>query len=376
MFLPGSPEGVLMKLRQLVAAYQATLFVLQSQPDRSTGFLESFAEVIGSGYRGRGDKPSAINDAFREFWKATYGDVQEPESGWPGLVKKALTALLEPHQATDDKLVDSSDDVPEGILDPAAYISRVSSSDTTVAHDDDIVTKPTLGAPLIISNTPPFTPTRRNKVHSSSPSRLPPVHGRSPLIDVRRVPAITFYSSPTRRTLGDKENAHPVESAPVSLLGKRKLEDSTDEPAIHAKRKTNSGSKALINRVQIVGDLPDSAIRLPQVLPSIVSPETPSKKRKVRFLEAVEIPTYRQVLASRRRAVSALKIAEHPAPEPLECAPVIRRTRSASQLLVQDDGSPRKKTRMIMDDPYSSESESSLHDIQIAGSGKSSKPDK
>lgn len=361
----------------MVTTYQTTLFVLQNQADRSTEFLASFAEVIGSAFQGRSDKPSAIDEVFQEYWKATYSDVQEPRCGWPAAITRALSSPFVPNQQSGPAgLVDVSGDVvavqllAEEVLGAPGYDFGVTPDILVNHHDQEIVTQ--RETPLFSSKIPPSTPTRRHKAHSSSPSRVQQADERSPLTDVRRVPALSFYSSPTRKTQGDKENTHPIGLPSASVLGKRKLEDGIDESTVFAKRKTNSGSKALIHRSHIVMDLSDSAVRpLAHFLPNVASPSVRSKKRKVQFLDAVEIPTYRQVLASRRRAVSALSTEERPSSESdaVNSPPVLRRTRSASQLLALD-GSPRKKSRVFVEDPYSSESESSLHDIQIAGSGK------
>ncbi|KAJ6621847.1 hypothetical protein B0H10DRAFT_2214900 [Mycena sp. CBHHK59/15] len=52
--------------------------------------LQLLGSILESGFIGRENKPTAITDAFAEFWDATYAKVPVPEGGWPAEIQTCL----------------------------------------------------------------------------------------------------------------------------------------------------------------------------------------------------------------------------------------------------------------------------------------------
>lgn len=62
--------------------YQTALLGIQELP-RTLVVLETLSPFLRSVFFGRDDKPRIAMEVFAEFWTTTFGDVEEPEGGWP-----------------------------------------------------------------------------------------------------------------------------------------------------------------------------------------------------------------------------------------------------------------------------------------------------
>jgi hypothetical protein len=380
--------------------YQTVLFVLQNQI-LSSKLLESFAVIIGSAFQGRHDKPAAITEAFQEFWQTCSGVITEPVGGWPMSIQSALGALLPSHGSdklnlvidivdnrTDQRPVKQKDDSDHSIADQPIRLAPetcVISVEVPVHHHPVLTKTITPGTPRSSPNRNPSTPPRRCK-HQLSATRLLDMEQRSPLLNLQRPPVASSHSSPLAKRKDDKENIG-MESVKIStgspVLGKRKLADVIDDATDSGKRKrahifhqrlrnqSNDIDGEMNGVVQLVVDTKSITIT-PKTVTNTIRP----KKRKVEFLDAVEVPTYQQVVEARRRAMSSVK-----PKSASSCGLLLGHqsrvdVRTETSLIGADngvrwEGIHRKKTRLhVDDDSDSSESELSLHDVQIAGSGK------
>jgi hypothetical protein len=85
--------------------YQTALLGIQELP-HTLRILEALSPLLQSVFIGRDDKPSIAREAFTEFWTTTFGDVEEPEGGWP---QDLRICLLPAEDFTEVDIEPSSD---------------------------------------------------------------------------------------------------------------------------------------------------------------------------------------------------------------------------------------------------------------------------
>ena len=105
--------------------YQTALLGIQELP-RTLRVLEALSPLLQSVFIGRDDKPSVAREAFTEFWTTTFGDVEEPEGGWPEDLRICLLPAEEDLTEVDTE--PSSD--PEELEDATVCVSSSADSDS------------------------------------------------------------------------------------------------------------------------------------------------------------------------------------------------------------------------------------------------------
>lgn len=105
--------------------YQTALLGLQELP-RTLRVLEVLSPLLQSVFIGRDDKPRVARDAFTEFWTTTFGDVEEPEGGWPEDLRICLPPTEE--DVTEVNTEPSSD--PEELEDATVCATSSVYSDS------------------------------------------------------------------------------------------------------------------------------------------------------------------------------------------------------------------------------------------------------
>ncbi|KAF8551673.1 hypothetical protein OG21DRAFT_1498937 [Imleria badia] len=116
--------------------YQTALLGIQELP-RTLRVIEALSPLLQSVFIGRDDKPRVAREAFTEFWTTTFGDVEEPDGGWPEDLRICL--LPDEEELLDVDTEPSSD--AEELEDATACVH--SSADS---HSEDL------------SRTPPSSP--------------------------------------------------------------------------------------------------------------------------------------------------------------------------------------------------------------------------
>lgn len=361
-------------------SYQTILLVIQGLP-RQHETVDRFSTIIGAPFKSRPRCPDVIVGAFNEFWESTYADVNEPESGWPALIKAALQASQQGdgssltnqgHEALGpadkDSCSDQSrtqqmiDEVPKEI--PSRGKLAKAAGIAVVEHS--VRSNPRGPATLCKS---PSTPRKERQIHVSTPPRrqrttLSPktLHtsspeSRSPLTDLRKRNALpaSFYASPTPK-VSNKENVSPkpLPDMFASVLGKRKMEQTAEDSTGYVKRKISSSrslktARSSGNRAVIANDGPTEAVGNDVF-------DTPSKKRKSEVFAGVMVPTVKEIML-RRRHSAPLK--EEAGSQPSGCSAftsptTLRKSRSTARMNLVDhrsgddpEASPRKKIRTI-----------------------------
>jgi hypothetical protein len=314
----------------IVSAYQTATVVLMSIPTKSAAVVEKFAGILYSAFCGRSDKPESMAQSFLELWESTYGSVAPPKHGWSeqiigclrvvGLVSTSKQDEMELSDAeeVEDQLlsqVSPSDDVPMSPVIPSPgtlAASFVLRSPSQPPCELQYPTTPTVTKKRIV------TPPRPNKTPSSpvqplgplfvqeSPSKFPI---RSPVTPKKRTPGSGICRA-------DKENTSPLRliasvaehishRSPLahagSILGKRLFDDVDDEPIVqHFKRTRKEPHTVFAHRSPRANPQPSSVI-YSQPSSSKVTLEFIPRKRRGMVVDAVEVPTLREVM---RRNIS------------------------------------------------------------------------
>ena len=326
----------------IAPVYQTVTVILMSLPAKAAT-VEKFSGFLHSGFVGRDDKPETVAQAFHDLWESTFATVTAPKSGWSEKIVACLRATgflpsmeveLETSDATEVEAqllsIPPSDDNP---LSPAV------PPPTTLAAPFALLSpvQQLPGLPY------PTTPTSR-KSHAVTPPR--PHKTVSP---VRPMAPLLFFESPSRspvtpkrRTPGssvrkaDKENASPLHliasvaeriaqrsplAAGPSVLGKRSFDVEEDEYLVEAAKRPRKDVPRPLGLAPFLEPLPKPT----------ATPLANPRKRKGIFMEAVEVPTLREVM---RKAISLDSSASsYTAPRHIAPMPrAVRRTRSAATL--------------------------------------------
>lgn len=367
----------------IAALYQTTSVVLMSLPARAET-LHKFTALLGSAFVGREDKPAALSESFLELWETTYASVSPPKDGWPHGIATCLRSvgLIVEDESHDVEEVDSLLKlIPEDItLSP-----EVPSPDTLAARF--FLEPPT--SPLLLRPTIPRTPKSRRR--GTTPPRSPsPVSSVAPtfiLDSPQRSPVTPKRRTPSPKK-ADKENESPLRSitsiaeriakrSPGAVLGKRPF-DLDDGEDLRESTKRPRADMSYIFGSNFHDAAPSSSF-LPQYLPSaplllkdamvdMASPSKPpfeqlptlkntrsAKKRKGYVLDAVEVPTMKEVrrvdsfiLPTARSLPVLPKDPESPTHQK-----TLRRTRSATKVMGDEYSferlrySPVKKRKMM-----------------------------
>lgn len=380
-------------------SYQTILLVVQGLP-RQRETVDRFSAIIGAPFRGKARRPGVIVDAFHEFWRSTYADVNEPDGGWTAPIKTALQASRQgdeapppsqDHEASRTAENDSRDD--QG--------SRHSetSSDTPSTGDIELGKVPGIPAadhPIqshpwdtTTVSKPPSTPRKGLRAHVSTPPRRHRTttspktlrtsgpEPRSPLTDRRKrnVPSTPLYTSPTPKA-SDKENVgpKPLPEMFTSVLGKRKMEPTIEDSTSYVKRRISSSTSLKTVRTPVVAGNTSIASESLAELASDGAAHTPSKKRKNEVFAGVVVPTLKEAMLRRRHSAPLKEVADSQLsgyPD-FASASVLRKSRSTAQMETVDhrdqdlEASPRKKIRTAR----SGEPTTYMADFPVAGSGK------
>lgn len=306
----------------IVPVYQTATVVLMSLSAKGAT-VEKFADLLHSAFCGREDKPEPVVQAFRDLWESTYVSVAEPNCGWSAKIIDCLqlSGFL-PRPEDPETEVSDAEEVDHLLLAPPsddAPLSPVVPSPSTLAAPFALLSpqRPMRALPFpttpTMSSPRPVTPPRPRK--TSSPVRPmaplfivePPSHARSPT----RAPV-----TPKKRTPGpsvrkaDKENASPLlliasvaeriaQRSPLtagnSVLGKRSFEDEEEEHLVERSKKLRRDGPLDLRPAKF------AVFMDPPAAASVPAASVNPRKRKGTFLDAVEVPTLREVM---RRAVS------------------------------------------------------------------------
>lgn len=147
--------------------YQTALLGIQELP-RTLRVLEALSPFLQSVFTGRDDKPKVGKEAFIGFWSTTFGDMEEPEGGWPEDLRICLLSGEEDLAEADAE--PSSD--PEELEDATVCAFSLADSDS-----DDL------------SRTSPSTP-RSDSPCSIRTIQVPEESGSSSPIIGRLGPAL------------------------------------------------------------------------------------------------------------------------------------------------------------------------------------------
>ncbi|KAF5330272.1 hypothetical protein D9758_014454 [Tetrapyrgos nigripes] len=319
--------------------YQAIMLGLQAVP-QTEDIFEALSTLLEAIFCGRMDKPAAVLDTFNDFWEYASCGKLIPSTAWPPKVQEYfnvdnddrpclgepfndnISAQTEPIRAVSPLTVPSA---------PAPFMNIIAGFPSSTGPS------PLLESPTILS-----TPKNRTRTKVSSPPRpnLSPDLARfalirSPTTPSRR-PSTSDSSSghsPSKRRRVEKENESPVSvkvhSQPNSPSKKRRLSghDDIEEKSPKKARLTHalvpitqatSGSPSNESDLVLQEDdvfMPDtksiSAAIKPNTSKSLFTP-TPTrtpKKRKTMLMEAVEVPSFKQLLSrEKREAVRTVKI--------------------------------------------------------------------
>ncbi|EKM51867.1 uncharacterized protein PHACADRAFT_187259 [Phanerochaete carnosa HHB-10118-sp] len=320
----------------VVPVYQTAAVVLMSVPAKAD-VVERFAGLLHSAFVGR-DKPETMVQAFVDLWETTYKSVPSPEDGWS---EKILACLHTSGLAVPDEPADVESSDAEEVED---HLLGLPPSSDDVPLSPEVPSPKTLAAPFVLFSpvrkfrglpyptTPTtaksrlVTPSRPHKSSSpvqpmgpllifESPSRSPT---RSPISPKKRTPGPGIRGS-------DKENASPLhliasvaeritQRSPLPtggpVLGKRSfdLDDDEEYLAEGSKRAKRDVPMAALNqpaKFDARAPVLPPYLATSKISPSRPSPskkvldfKTPSnpKKRKGMVLDAVEVPTMREVM--------------------------------------------------------------------------------
>jgi len=388
-------------------SYQTILLVIQGLP-RQQETVDRFSAIIGAPFRGEARRSGVIVDTFKEFWGSAYGDVKEPESGWPVPIKAALQASRKGCEASsanqDHATLEPTGNDPHDDQGLAQETIGGTPREILPANDIELDKAPAITAVNhIIQSHPrntitrdattvcksPSTPRKDRRFHVSTPPRRPRTSSspktsntlgpepRSPLTDLRKrnASSVSLYTSPTPKA-SEKENVGPKPLLDMfsSVLGKRKMEPTIEDSTSYVKRRISSSRSLKTPRaLPVTGDgTPLASGGLTETAgDSVVN--TPSKKRKSEVFVGVVVPTMKEVMLRRRHSTPLKEVAD----SLQSCRPAststaaLRKSRSTPRMDVVGHGdrdlenSPRKKIRTIR----SGEPVTPM-DFPVAGSGK------
>ncbi|KAF9465816.1 hypothetical protein BDZ94DRAFT_1253254 [Collybia nuda] len=394
----------------ILPLYQHVLLRIQSLP-LGLETLQTFAALIESPFSGREDMPSPAVDAFRDFWEIAYVRMEQPKEGWPAEICNCLRVAM---GIATPAIFDNGKEllVPHPKL-AAAFCPSPSPALSTSSIEAIVSNSPRPSTPT------PSTPSTFTSVScTSTPSRPGspvrsssiPFPSRSPVGSPQRTPGTPTYTprsahrsllSSKRRKLGDgdKENRSPAIALPIRsveerismrtaedrawvtkpfMLGKRRFEEEEldeDQPSPLKKgKKLDLFSDDSEDELDVNTDLVATSSIVEDVFTSkFFSPFkttssvdlflfTPPKKRKRVFMEAVEVPTLREVYTRLKCTTSLESLRATPSslfPSARHMCSVTREP--ASTRILASDGSSRKRRRASAEDIFSS---SPLHPLE------------
>lgn len=356
---------------------------------------------------------SVATEAFKEFWEMTYMRIEQPKEGWPKEIQNCLQVAMgiTPVSESSVKSLMAPPTLAAAFC-PSPSPALSTSSTQAVGSDSPRPSTPTPSTP---SRSCASTPTRPQKSINffttfPAPMQSPgsPVRSSIPFPSSsypqspQRTPGTPRYTprsahrsslSSKRRKLGneDKENQSPsarllirsveeristraaedqARTTKPSTLGKRRLEEDVNEdrPSPPKKgRKLNflpdedsedekDVEASLVATLSVAEDVFSS--KYSNSFNSAKSVElvlAPPKKRKRIFMEAVEVPTLRE-LYPRLRYTASFDSLRTPSSSPLNSTRQTRSTtRAASaQKMRAVDISSRKRRRASAEDIFSS----------------------
>ncbi|OCH91627.1 hypothetical protein OBBRIDRAFT_752889 [Obba rivulosa] len=389
----------------ILPVYQTVLLGISSL-GRSTSILETLSPIIESGFSGRSDKPTAVADAFRDFWQENYADIEAPLDGWPAQIVHCLRAIDSGQGAItatepSPRDMEISSDVSDCDSNDATVVG-IEVVDEAVEDEEEEVCKAlfsstespllesafTFSVPTSLARHPedseivrPRTPERRSISEPqrprkscvapflipSSPASPPSSPFRLPCTP-QRTPRRHEHSSARRRSLDNKENqsllpaiasvteriaaATPVGLAAMSpVLGKRSLGEREQEEHIAKKHKPNAlpaSNRFVLSEILAASpgrsgepSVPfgDASKLSESASISAVSTAKP-EKRKSSFVEAVEVPTLREILRLEREESKSAPPSVHLK----RSRKSLRRTRSSTKLLGEPTPDDRLET--------------------------------
>lgn len=410
-----------MRFLQFLTLYETTMLSMQVLP-ASVETIQTFSPLLESIFWNRLHEPQSALVAFTEFWGRVCA-ASVPEDSWPLKIQEHYGIVPVPSQeenphdagsAPDDATVSIAGKLPEAEIAALSQSTseepRSSSALLREAHDPE--SDPiSLSHPLVIFSAPsnppstPSTPTKlraRTVVPPTPPHKSPkafrlmPDSPRSPSGTARQVPNAQYVSplahltpssstsprSPKRRKLDNKENESPLMASPVMQSfatkpgpSKRRLSDEDDEERSAKKLKPTANLVSPPHLASPACSVASSDTSEEEVARSLIPLEeevgpfmarllsttpTLSRKRKGIFMEAVEVPTVRQVYGELKRSVSQTSLKASTSP-----ARVVRQRRP-SWKVIQQQPFYRKLAPKPADDLFSPVSA----DVQTFNSGK------
>ncbi|EGN98376.1 hypothetical protein SERLA73DRAFT_56513, partial [Serpula lacrymans var. lacrymans S7.3] len=308
---------------EVLPLYQTSLLGVQVLP-RTLQTLELLAPLLESSFSGRTDKPATVMDSFDEFWNTCYANMSKPENGWPEKIQTCLRSLAELH-GTHSPDQENSPRSPSAMFTfPAPSTPTKRSNCTTpprphkpsttpVNFQSLLLRTPTSSLPLSAGThtTPRRSPTAKSE--QASPS-LPVSPGKHRIMENKENVSPLPVPSVLERILANS----PSRPKSSSVLGKRRSFDEERE-CIPKKGRTASGTfmrspKDLISGSDsedekvVEATLSSDPLLSPRELPTLASaPEaiaesagqlvsgSNKRKRKSVFMDAVEVPTLREV---------------------------------------------------------------------------------
>ncbi|KAF9005430.1 hypothetical protein BDQ17DRAFT_1303792 [Cyathus striatus] len=319
---------------RILGLYQNILLRI-SDMDIDIKKLQKLAPIIESAFRGRTDMIPLASDNFRTFWNDIISKVVCPRNGWPSGLRRCVRL--------SEKVVDNQTPATAIVLPQASVLPLCPTTPTTlVAVALHISSPPRPQKPSSSTETFPvhLSPTTPIRVRPRPLVQSPPVTPRSAATP-RSVSASTSPTKRRRLDAEDKENDSPritariasvaeriaLQSSPLatkSSLGKRKLNDMEKQPQeFDGPLKRNRTNLNIVLPISpacstCIGSedgrkieplvLANVSPRLPFPVTEDVFTKSPSiptdsmtRKRKRVFMDAVVVPTFREVLQRRLR---------------------------------------------------------------------------
>ncbi|KAJ7195459.1 hypothetical protein GGX14DRAFT_474774 [Mycena pura] len=314
--------------------------------------LESVGRIIESVFVGREREniPSAITDAFTDFWKETYAHFPVPKRGWPAEIQGCLgeqvvdpwdQLTLSPAFRGPQEVSASGKEVPVG-SPYKLHDARFRSVSPEIEELSGAVSRKVESCRPVTPTTPvsmrsrASTPPRPHKLPSASQTSpaspasplyapYPPSSPATPKRTPLRLVSGSKPSPSKRRKLENKENesprafimdaASPRVAQEVAVSKKHASPDRGEEERPYKRIRLDgallggegspirTGAKAKDSRVAeeeerlvaftLVVEREQSQAGAPKFLDEKMTP--PSKKRKKFILDAVEVPSVREV---------------------------------------------------------------------------------
>lgn len=357
--------------------------------------LEKFANVIESGFVGRPDKPQLVKDQFESFWNVAYGTWKTPTEELPEGIQRCLGIDVDVTAANTRSSLP-----PSSPILSVTELTRPSTPDAEFIHETPLTptTSASRNSGLLqfqktISNQcfpklpPTFSPTSPLRTRTPASTPTTPKRAGKRAWGIGSASASTAPKSKRRRLEEgeDKENASPRDSllgkiplmteriamksplAPISSSStnravsgalKRQLEkESEDEvddelaerPSPSKKGRLNSAIVGRRRSLSMCSDGSDDSVEERNVALSLIQ-STPQHSKRRWIMESVEVPSFEEVLFSRRLRRSASL-------ESLTPASPIKTPSTSGRRLIRKMRPSAKPTKMsCMFDPFVSSS--------------------